>query len=93
MTPPCEDNVCILHQSGPDGCDISDQVCKSFPRSSERGTIKFWEYLEVPGEEVYNIIVLKEKCIFQDGQPHCAHLIGKWTRGLQKTTIAVIDSH
>lgn len=46
---------------------------------------EFWEYLEVPGEEVYNIVVLKEKSIFQDGRPHCAHLIRKWTRGLQKT--------
>lgn len=22
---PCEDNVCLLHQRGPDGCDISGQ--------------------------------------------------------------------
>lgn len=64
--PPCEDKVCLflIHHSGPDGCDISDQICKSPSWSSERGSIEFWG---VPAEEVYNLIVLKS--IFRAGKP------------------------
>lgn len=66
--PPCEGKVCLLliHHSGPDGRDISDQVCKSPSWSSERGLIVFWG---LPEEVVYNLIVLKEKSIFQAGRP------------------------
>lgn len=36
--------------------------------------------LEMPGEEVCNLIVLKEKSIFQIGRPCSVGLIRKWTK-------------
>lgn len=46
--------------------------------------------MEMPGEKIYNLIVLKEKSTFQEGRPHCVHLVSKWTRGLEKRIFAVI---
>lgn len=45
--------------------------------------------LEMPGEEVCNLIVLKEKSIFRIGRPRSVGLIRKWTEALQKRIIAV----
>ena len=84
----CEDNVCLLHQRGLEGDDISDQQSANLHQVLKEAHSSFGGDLEVPGAKVYNLIVSK-KSIFQGERPCCVCLIRKWTRGLEKRIVAV----
>lgn len=48
-------------------------------------------HVGVPGEKAYNLIVVKEKSVFQDEGPCRVCLVRKRTRGLEKRIVAAID--